>query len=147
VLRYTDGDLRAAAMAVIALPEAWAPAAKRRSPTDYVVAVLRALDIGDYNRAEFRNVLAALEQDFLAAPTPNGWPDTADGWDSERTLTLRRAWVHGLAVQAPGASSERVAEQALGGAVKADTPRQVQAAGSRAEALSALLASPAFMLR
>ena len=44
VLRDSDGDLGAAAAAVTTLEAAWQPLTKLRTPLDYVVATLRALD-------------------------------------------------------------------------------------------------------
>ena len=45
VLRDTGGDLGAAAAALVALDAAWQPQTKLRTPLDYVVAALRALDV------------------------------------------------------------------------------------------------------
>ncbi|TIS72374.1 MAG: DUF1800 family protein, partial [Mesorhizobium sp.] len=44
IFTKTDGDLRALALALVDLPEAWSlPLTKLRSPLDYAVAVRRAI--------------------------------------------------------------------------------------------------------
>ena len=45
MLRDTHGDLRAASLELTRLPEAWQPLTKLRTPTDYVLAAMRALDL------------------------------------------------------------------------------------------------------
>jgi uncharacterized protein (DUF1800 family) len=45
VLRETHGDLKQAMLTIIDMPEAWQPLTKFRAPADYVVAVLRALEL------------------------------------------------------------------------------------------------------
>ena len=45
VLADTGGDLKLAVMALVNMPEAWEPLTKFRAPAEYVVAVLRALDL------------------------------------------------------------------------------------------------------
>lgn len=147
VLQYTGGDLRAAAMAVIALPEAWVPATKARSPIDYVVAVLRALDIADYPKGEYRAVLAALGQEPLAAPTPDGWADAADGWDMADMQARGADWIARLVPLGPPASPAVIAERALGGLAGAATMRHLSAAPTPTAALTALLTAPEFMRR
>ena len=147
VLDYTGGDLRAAAMAVVALKEAWQPARKLRSPMDYVLAVLRALEIRDYPRAAFQAALEGLGQGLFAAPTAAGWPDTAAAWRNGETMAGYVDWVHRLLPHIMHNDPETVARQALGDLVSADTMDQVRCAGSREAALMLLLTSPAFVWR
>jgi uncharacterized protein (DUF1800 family) len=146
VLRYTGGDLRAAAMAVIALPEAWQPATKFRAPMDYVVAVLRALGIGTYHMAEFWGALAVLGQIPLTAPMPNGFPDTAAAWGSGEGLLRAIDWVHRVTPYRD-LDPEAVAQNALGRLVSANTMRQVFGAETPRDGLMLVLTSPEFMRR
>ena len=45
VLADTGGDLGAAASALVDIPEAWQPLTKLRDPQDYVIAVMRVLEV------------------------------------------------------------------------------------------------------
>jgi len=91
VLHDTHGDLGAAALAVTRLPAAWHPLAKLRSPQDYGIACLRALDLPAANRPDLLQALNALGQPVWAAPLPNGWPDQAADWAASEAV-LPTAW-------------------------------------------------------
>jgi uncharacterized protein (DUF1800 family) len=80
VLRDTRGDLKAASLELTRLPEAWQPLNKIRSPADYAVAVLRAMDLPAEHRPNLQNGMQFLGQPIFMAPLPNGWPDTASDW-------------------------------------------------------------------
>jgi uncharacterized protein (DUF1800 family) len=147
VLAYTGGDLRAAAMAVIALPDAWQPATKRRSPMDYVVAVLRAMEIRDYPAPTFHAALSGLGQGLFAAPTPEGWPDTAAEWSRGRPPSDTMEWIHRLLPHVLHNDPEVAAQQALGDLVMLETMQQMRCAESRQAALTLLLTAPEFRRR
>jgi uncharacterized protein (DUF1800 family) len=148
VLRDTHGDLGQAALALTRLPQAWVPLGKLRCPADYVIAVLRALDLPDDKRPDAAGVMAALGQKLLTAPLPNGWPDTAADWGSGESLLRRVDWAFGVAGRAaPPMDPMEVANDSLGDLLAAGTAEQVRRAGSRREALTLLLASPEFQRR
>ena len=100
VLRDSGGNLGAAAEALVTLDVAWEPASKLRTPQDFVIAALRALDLSDEELATvpLQAILAGQGQPFRAAPQPNGWPDRAGDWaapeahDATHRLGLRRVW-------------------------------------------------------
>jgi uncharacterized protein (DUF1800 family) len=147
VLRDSNGDLAAAARAVVRLPAAWQGLTKLRTPWDYAVAVLRALGLGEGNRPELLPVLNALGQPFMAPPLPNGWPDTAAAW-SDGELLLRRAdWAMAVSGRAAAADPVAIAQDSLGGLLRPDTLLAVQHASSRRAGLALLLASPEFLRR
>ena len=146
VLRASHGDLRAAALAVIALPGAWEPLAKLRSPMDYMVAVMRALDLPAATRPGLRGVPARLGQPFLSAPLPNGWPDTATDWAGGEGLLRRIDWAWSVAGQVQP-DPEALAEASLGPLLSAATRAQIHTAGSRREAVALLFAAPEFQRR
>jgi uncharacterized protein (DUF1800 family) len=147
VLRQTGGDLRAASLALIDLPEAWQPLAKLRSPFDYTVAVLRALDLSDASRPDLVETLAALGQPLHNAPLPNGWADTAADWASAEAMMRRIDWAYATAAKADGASPVTLADNSLGQLLPAPTRDQIARAGSQREAVTLLLASPEFQRR
>jgi uncharacterized protein (DUF1800 family) len=147
VLAATDGDLKAAALAVVGLPEAWAPLTKLRGPADYVLAVARALDLPQEARPRLREAMAALGQPVMNAPLPNGWPDTAADWAGPEAMMRRVDWTYAVAARGAGLEPMVVAERALGPMLGAATREEMARAGSRREALALLFASPEFQRR
>ncbi len=147
VLRATQGDLRAASLELTRIPEAWQPLTKLRSPTDYVVAVLRALDLPDDKRPEVLPAVATLGQPFCNAPLPNGWPDTAADWAGPEAILRRVDWAYGVTARAETLDPEAVAQASLGPLLPAATSEAMRHAGSRRDALTLLLASPEFQRR
>ncbi len=107
VLRDTGGNLGAAAGALITLEAAWQPGAKLRTPQDFVVASLRALDLPDDQRAtvNLQGILAGLGQPFMNAPQPNGWSDHAGDWAAPEAMMRRIDWAYG--VSGPGRHARR----------------------------------------
>lgn len=151
VLRDTQGDLGAASAALIDLPAAWQPAAhgggKFRSPQDYAVAVLRALDLPEAKRPDLVNTLNALGQPLWNAPLPNGWPDRAADWASPEAMLRRIDWTYAMAGRAGGMDPDAVADAALGPLLTPATRKAMHRAGSRRDALTLALASPEFQRR
>ncbi len=147
VLRDSHGDLRAASLAVISLPEAWRPLTKLRSPFDYLIAALRALDLPPDQRTDPIGWLAALGQPLLTAPLPNGWPDTAADWASGEELLRRADWAWAVAPRAGTLAPLEVAASSLGPLASAATLDAIRRAPSPREGLTLLLASPEFQRR
>jgi len=147
VLAETDGDLKAAALAVVALPQAWVPLAKLRTPSDLVLALARALDLPEADRPQIRGAMAALGQGVLNAPLPNGWPDTAADWATPEAMMRRIDWAWSVAGRAAGLEPMAVAQASLGPLLGEATRAAMAQAGSRREALALLFASPEFQRR
>ena len=147
VLRETDGDLKAAALAVAGLPQAWEPLTKLRGPFDYALAVVRALDLPAGNRPRLREAVAGLGQAVMNAPLPNGWPDMARDWAGPEAMMRRVDWAWGVAGRGAGLEPMVVAEQALGPLLGEATRGEMMRAGSRREALALLFAGPEFQRR
>jgi uncharacterized protein (DUF1800 family) len=148
VLRNTNGDLKAACRVLIALPAAWKPLTKLRAPADYILAVLRALDLpADKRPPDIPGLMAGLGQPFLSAPLPNGWPDTAQDWSGPEALLRRIDWAFGVTGRANGMDAEQIASATLGPLLSDSTHQQMSRAGSRRDALALLLASPEFNRR
>jgi uncharacterized protein (DUF1800 family) len=148
VLRDTGGDLGAAARALVALPQAWAPPlAKFRTPADYVLAACRALGVAPAQAGLVVQGMAQLAQPLWTAPQPNGWSDTAAEWATPEALMRRVDWVFTIAGRLGGRDPGAVAEAALGPLARAETVAEMRRAGSTREALTLLLASPEFLHR
>lgn len=147
VLRASGGDLRDAAHAVLREPAAWRPLGKVRAPFDYAVAVLRALDLPRAQRPRLLEATAFLGQPWLAAPLPDGWPDTARDWADGELLLRRADWSLRVAGHDHDADPQQVAAAALGPLLADATAQAVRRAATRREALALLFAAPEFQRR
>ena len=147
VLRQTHGDLKAASLELTRIPEAWSPLTKLRSPSDYVVAVLRALDLPEDKRPNLIPAMASLGQPFCGAPLPNGWADTAADWSGPEAILRRVDWAYGATARAEAADPEQIAQDSLGPLLHPATLDAMRHAGSRRDSLTLLLASPEFQRR
>ena len=88
--RASDGDLRATALALVDVPEAWADDARKfRTPQDWLVAVLRAFGTTEVSDAA-PMVLRQLRQPLWAPASPKGFGDALQDWADPDSL-LRRA--------------------------------------------------------
>src|SRR5271166_1661907 len=152
VLRDTRGDLGAASRALVHLDAAWTPLRKLRSPQDYMIAVMRAADLHTDDlppekRPDPVGIAARLGQPMFNAPLPNGWPDQAADWAAPEALLRRIDWSYGFAARLGAAEPMNVAEASLGPFLDDATMEQIRHAGSRRDAMTLLLASPAFQRR
>ena len=143
-----EGDLAAVARALVEAPEPWStPLAKVKTPFELVIAAERLC-------APQRTPNAALmEMSFLGqvpytAPSPQGWPDAADGWIGPEALLRRIEWASAFAA---GLGHRRdaigLAQAGLGPLASADTIDAIRRAPSAAEGLALLLASAEFQRR
>jgi uncharacterized protein (DUF1800 family) len=146
VLQDTRGGLKAMSLELVRLDETWTPLAKLRTPAEYVVAVLRALDLPADKRPNVAGILSGLGRPFFSA-APNGWPDTAADWAGPEAILRRIDWAYSVSARTGALDPTEVAGESLGPLVAVLTLEQIQRAGSRREAFSLLFASPEFMRR
>jgi uncharacterized protein (DUF1800 family) len=149
VLADSNGELAEAAAALIGLDAAWMPQTKLRTPLDYLIATLRALEAPapEPDQTELVGALASLGQPMWTAPQPNGWPDRAIDWAGPEALIRRIDWAYAIAGRAGPAEPSAVAGAALGPLLQPATTAAMQRAGSRRDALTLLLSSPEFQRR
>ena len=148
VLADTQGNLGAAARALVALPAAWStPLAKLRTPFDWSVALARALDLPADKRADLPHWMGVLGQGMFQAPLPNGWDDTATAWSSGEGLLRRADLSWAVAGRIPDLDPNETLRAALGPLASPATTDAVRRAGSRREGLALLLAGPEFQRR
>ena len=147
VLADTDGNLGAAAAALVDTPEAWKPLTKLRDPQDYVVAVARVLNFTPERLPDLDMAMAHMGKPLWTAPLPNGWPDTAADWAGPEALLRRTEWANYAAGLVTGTDPVGLSAEALGPLLSPETLRQVMNAGSRRAALVMLFASPEFLRR
>lgn len=147
VLRDTHGDLGAAAAALVGLESAWTPGTKLRTPREFMIAAVRALDPPDGNRPNLSGVLGALGEPFLTAPAPNGWPDRAADWSAPEAVMRRIDWANGFAGRLGPRDPVELADLALGPLLRPATLEAMRHAGSRRDAFTLMLASSEFQRR
>ena len=147
VLRDTGGDLGAASVALVDLEAAWTPLTKLRTPHDFAVAALRALDLPPDKRVPLQPVLNSLGQPLWNAPLPNGWSDQAADWAAPEAMMRRIDWSYSIAAHDARADPHAIAEAALGPLLKPATASAIRTAGSRRDAITLLLTAPEFQRR
>lgn len=151
VLRATHGNLRAAASAVIDLPDAWSPPGgllcKLRSPFEHAVACIRALGMPAERRPDMVEALGRLGQRLWGAPAPIGWGDRAADWGAPASVLARVDWSYALADRAGDRDAGETAAASLGPLLHPTTARAIGQAGSRRDAMTMALASPEFLRR
>jgi len=149
----TGGDLKAVALALIALPAAWStPLKKLRTPYEFAIAQYRALGTR-YQGDEFwalSETLSSLNQMLWECPSPEGYSDDTWYWLNPDGMTIRldtsqlSAWVYGERFTGnPLALAASIFDSALSPA----TRERVAAAGHKNNALTILFSSPEFQRR
>jgi uncharacterized protein (DUF1800 family) len=143
----TGGDLGALTRTLIQSDEFWsreAAGAKFKSPYQYLVSSLRAVDAPLDNPTLLLQSLAQAGQPLFGAATPDGYKNTAAAWRNPEALTQRVQLASTL-------SSRRAVEPealltTLGAAVS-DATRKTLSAEPAGQQVALLLASPDFMKR
>ena len=146
ILRDTNGNLGDASAALVQLDAAWRPGAKLRTPMEYVIASIRALNIPP-DQMPITGILAGLGQPLWTAPAPNGWPDQAADWAAPEAMVRRIDWASGFSGRIGERDVQEVADTTLGPLLRPDTRDAIRHAGSRREAMTLLLTSPEFQRR
>lgn len=143
----TGGDLREFTRTLIRADEFWsrdAYQAKFKTPYQYLLSSLRALDIQPANPQSLLAALAQAGQPLFGAVTPDGYKNTAAAWRNPEALTQRVQLATTLG-QRSGMSAERLGST-LGASVSEPT-RRTLATEPPAQQVALLLASPDFMKR
>jgi uncharacterized protein (DUF1800 family) len=148
--RDSGGHLPTVHAALLDIPEAWAtPLPKLKSPVEYVVSCLRALpNLRAMQPTVLYAILRGMGQRPYFAPSPQGWPDTAQAWGGGDALWKRIEWA-GIAAARVGSGVDPVGIMAdsYGAAASEATRRAVERAESRQQGLALWLASPEFQRR
>ncbi|MEO0412998.1 MAG: DUF1800 domain-containing protein [Pseudomonadota bacterium] len=146
IFRRTGGDLSALARGVIRLEGAFeAPLQKVKTPEELMIASARMLG----QRAVFGQARRAIEgfaQRPFGAPSPAGWPDTADAWLSPDALKKRIDWAGNVAKRAR-LRPDMFVDAALGPLADPALVTAIARAESPAQGLTLALMSPQFQRR
>jgi uncharacterized protein (DUF1800 family) len=145
--RASGGDLREFTRTLVRADEFWsreAYQAKFKTPYQYLLSSLRALDLPLSNPQPLQQALAQAGQPLYGAQTPDGYKYTATAWRNPEALTQRVQLATTLG-QRSGVSPERLSST-LGAALSEPT-RRTLAAEPAGQQVALLLASPDFMKR
>ena len=148
IFRDTDGDLAALARAVVEAPEAWVePMAKVKTPVEFVVSAFRATAL----EAEPERLVGSQRlfgQAPFAAPSPAGWPDTADQWIGPESVLRRAEWAMALALRAERDNRPLpLFEATIAPVAASETRAAILSAASLAEGIALVIASAEFQRR
>jgi uncharacterized protein (DUF1800 family) len=159
----TDGDLRKTVKAVIDSPEFWDPSvyrAKVKSPFEYVVSAVRAVDAHVDDPRPVARALQQIGEPLYGAQPPTGYKDTAEAWEGSGALMNRLNFALALANNTlPGVSTnvtrlvggvdeanctDALALALTGGNLSAETRKSIAAQKSLPKIAGLILGSPEF---
>jgi uncharacterized protein (DUF1800 family) len=145
----SGGDLPAVYRVLFESPEAWrAPAAKFKTPWEWLISSLRGLGYEDDGRLMYAPLLNQLGQAVWRPGSPAGYDDTASAWAAPDALVRRVEMAQRLAARVGDKLDARVlAPKLLGEAAQASTLDAITHAESAQTALALLLVSPDFQRR
>jgi uncharacterized protein (DUF1800 family) len=117
-----------------------------RSPTDYMVATMRAMERPGLVKTVVRSA-PGMDQVLYDPPNVAGWPSNS-GWVSSSTLLTRINFATAAAANVTGAPDPRAAVRTqLDNVLSPSTNAALSAAHSDSDRWFALLASPEFQLK
>ena len=96
-LAQSGGSLPAAHNALLRLQNAWVPLQKLKTPREFVVSALRAVNTPASSvPPNLAQALAAMGEPMWQPPFPNGWSDLAADWVGPEPMLLRTDWASDL---------------------------------------------------
>ena len=149
IFRESEGDLRAVSGALVDLPEAWNPDARKfRTPQDWLVAVLRAFGRQEVDEREVAT-LRQLRHPLWSPAAPKGFGDSMQEWADPDSLLNRAELARTLTRRGTGRQLEPRALLDVVDLAPADPLRPLVADASiaTAERVALMVAGPAFQWR
>lgn len=146
----TDGDLPSVYRALLAHPLAWRTAhAKFKSPWDFVISALRAVDAREAapRPDAVAGLFTELGQRVWTPGSPAGYADTVQRWAAPDALLKRVEWGAVLGRRSASRDPRELALQVLPGVLSSATRVEIARAESPAQGLALLFASAEFMRR
>lgn len=146
----SGGQLPALYQTLVTAPQAWAPRqTKLKTPEEFVISSARLLGLGEALLARSRDGgIAQMGQRVQAAPSPAGWPDSADEWLGPEAMWKRVEWASRVAGRLGSrVDARQLAGSSLGPLLSAASGQQIARAADGPQALTLLLMSPEFQRR
>ena len=149
VFRETDGDLKAVAIALVDADEAWTtPLAKMRTPEQFLLAAMRAIDRMPEDPGALLGPLNVMGMPLWQPPGPNGWPDTVSAWASPKAIKSRLDVSAAIAARVKDlVNPSELLETIAGESASGETRQAIARAELRQQGLALLLMSPEFQWR
>jgi len=148
VWRESDGHLPAVYGALIDHPAAFSgEAVKFKTPHDFVVSALRALEVRQLEARRLVGLLNELGQRPFMPRSPAGFGDTTQDWNGADALFKRVQVAQALAERASRGSPPELAAAVLGDGAGRELTVALQRAESAEQGIALLLASPTFQWR
>ena len=147
--KATNGHLPSVYRVLIEAPECWAPApVKFKTPWDWSVSSLRALNLTTVDPKPFSGTMIALGQQIWKPGSPAGYDDLDASWAAPDALLRRVDIAQRLAQRTGGGIDARtLAKVVFQGSASPATEQALGNAESGTQALALLFASPEFMRR
>jgi uncharacterized protein (DUF1800 family) len=143
----TRGNIRDVVVELIRADEPWQPAFNKfKSPREFVVSTLRAIDAKQLKGSYILNALTELGQKPFSAGSPAGFSDVEEGWNSSSALMARIDLSSQFSAKRR-LNSEKLMKTMLGTSLSPRTYNMVLRAESRQQAATLLLMSPEFQRR
>jgi uncharacterized protein (DUF1800 family) len=145
----SQGDLPSVYAVLIAAPEVWTkPAAKFKTPWDWTISCLRALENDGLPDQLIASTLTELGQPTWRPGSPAGFDDIAQSWAGPDALVKRVDVAERLATRiGVGVDARTLASRLFPGTLTPVTAQAIARADSPAQALALLLVSPEFLRR
>jgi uncharacterized protein (DUF1800 family) len=127
-----------------------------RTPVEFVTAAMRLTAWPheaneDRQQRRLRRLIASVRimgEIPFAAPSPKGWPDTADAWSGSDGMLDRIEWARDFGGELPeNVDAAATAEMGLGPLLRPTTRAVMAKASSHGEAVALLIVSPEFQRR
>ena len=149
MFRETDGDLKAVAIALVDSDEAWiTPLAKMRTPEQFLLAAMRAIDRMPEDPGSLLGPLNVMGMPLWQPPGPNGWPDTVSAWASPKGIKSRLDVSAAIAARVKDlVNPTELLETIAGVSASGETRQAIARAELRQQGLALLLMSPEFQWR
>lgn len=145
----TNGNLPSLYRVLIESRECWSPApAKFKSPWDWTVSALRAVNLQSLNGAQIANLTKQLGQPIWRPGSPAGFDDIDAAWAGPDAIMKRVDAAARLADRAgPSADVRALAARVLAGSAGPDTLTAISRCASPVEGAALMLVAPEFMRR
>ena len=135
---------------LVEAPESWgATQAKFKTPWEWTVSALRAIDIRDLpSRPPLEAIFAAMGQPVWKPGSPAGYPDLSENWAGGAALMRRVEYAAGFAQRSAGRFDARtLGPQILPGLWSEHSAQWIARAESPEQGLALLLVAPEFLRR
>ena len=144
----TQGNLTALYKTLVHSPYCWTESAQKvKTPEELLTSTARMIGLENTFPRRARDSYDSLAHPPFGAPTPEGWPDTAESWIGPDSMMKRIEWANELASRLPSLDSRAFLQSALGERTFQATLEAVSRAESSKQAFILALMSPEFQQR